>query len=152
MNGGLGKLGRYFDLNSVPDASGRSDLAALGAGCRPVSAGRGEGSTRTSGGETPGVGGEALVPGGECPPVKTLLHYLAVALGVLAKYFIRAVGEDGALSWLTVASSFVISAVMFPYVYKKVCDRRARGVVPYFVSLQHGFFFQTVLEQVADVL
>lgn len=80
------------------------------------------------------------------------LHYLAIVLGVLAKYFIASTHGDEQLNWLTVVSSLILSAVVYPYVYKRVCDPSLSTGMQYFVSFQNGFFFQTLLEEIQNKL
>ncbi|MEW6032528.1 MAG: hypothetical protein AB1645_06575 [Bacillota bacterium] len=82
----------------------------------------------------------------------TVLHYLALVLGVLAKFFIETASRGGTLSWVTVASSVILAAVAFPYVYRRVAAPGQTGAVQFFVSFQHGFFIQTVLEQVQRLI
>ena len=86
-------------------------------------------------------------PGGTT--VYVFLNYVGVFLGVAAKYFIQySHGGPDSFNWVTLVSSVILSAVIYPFVYKKVCDPRLSGGVQYFISFQHGFFFQTLLEEI----
>ncbi len=82
----------------------------------------------------------------------TFLHYLALVLGVMGKFFIEWATGDGRLNWFSLASAAILAAVVFPYVYRKVCDPRHPNGMQFFVSFQHGFFIQTVLEQVQRLI
>jgi len=133
----LGRLVEYFDLSRLPP--GRRSYRAHGLGpeeaCYPA-----------------GPAGEAAPPPPRPSPLHTLGHYVALALGVLAKYFIESAQGGARVSWVTVLSAVILAAVIFPYVYRRACDpAQARGM-QFFVSFQHGFFFQTVLEVVQGAL
>lgn len=86
------------------------------------------------------------------PGLSTLGHYLCVVLGVTAKFFIEQATGVARLDWTSLVSAAILSAVVFPYVYRKVCDREHPNMMQFFVSFQHGFFIQTVLEQVQRLI
>ncbi len=81
-----------------------------------------------------------------------LLHYLALTLGVLAKFFIQFTHGASRLNWLTLVSALILSAVIYPHVYKRVYDPDQNCGLQYFVSFQSGFFFQTLLEEIQNTL
>lgn len=80
--------------------------------------------------------------------VYVFLNYVGVAMGVGAKYFIEYSRGRMQFSWTIMVSSIILSAVIYPFVYKRICDPRRSGGVQYFISFQHGFFFQTLLEEI----
>jgi hypothetical protein len=91
-------------------------------------------------------------PGRPVPLIYTLLHYVALVLGVVSKCFIESLSRGGRMSWVTLVSSAILAAVVFPVVYKRVCDPTQVGSMQFFVSFQHGFFFQTILEEIQKAL
>ena len=86
------------------------------------------------------------------PLIYTLLHYVVLVLGVVSKCFIESLNRGGRMSWVTLASSAILAAVIFPSVYKRVCDLTQVGPMQFFLSFQHGFFFQTILEEIQKAL
>lgn len=90
--------------------------------------------------------------GCELPLSYTIGHYISLTLGVIGKFIIQATSGQIELSGWTLVSSAILAAVVFPFVYKRVCGPNHRGGMQFFVSFQHGFFFQTILEQVGQML
>ncbi len=91
-------------------------------------------------------------PGRPVPLIYTLLHYVVLVLGVVSKCFIESLNRGGRMGWVTLVSSAILAAVIFPFVYKRVCDPTQVGAMQFFVSFQHGFFFQTILEEIQKAL
>ena len=91
-------------------------------------------------------------PPGPVPLIYTVLHYVVLVLGVVSKCFIESLNRGGRMSWVTLVSSAILAAVIFPFVYKKVCNPTQVGAMQFFVSFQHGFFFQTILEEIQKAL
>jgi len=79
-------------------------------------------------------------------------HYLSVVLGVLGKYFLQFTSGESLFGWHTVVAAVILAAVVFPYVYRKAITRDGTDPTQFFVSFQHGFFIQTILEQVERML
>ena len=132
---------------------GRRFLAHFDLGFRPCSDYKAQSVIELPGHEEPDPGPGARLGserGGHRfgPVLYTLFHYLCLVLGVMGKFFIEAASGDGQVNWVSLASAAILSAVVFPYVYRKVCDPRHPNGMQFFVSFQHGFFIQTVLEQV----
>jgi len=98
-----------------------------------------------------------VLPGEEGPegapsPLYAVGHYLSVVLGVIGKYFLQFTSGRSHFSWHTIVASVILAAVVFPYVYRRVMSRNGSGAMQFFVSFQHGFFFQSILEQVERML
>ncbi len=96
--------------------------------------------------------GDTPAAPGSVTPTVALLHYVCLVLGVLAKFFLQFTHGDGTFDWLTLASSLIISAVVYPFVFRKTTDQSQNGVMRYFVCFQNGFFFQTLLEEIQNTL
>lgn len=100
----------------------------------------------------PGAAGSPAGPGCDLPFAYTVGHYVSLTLGVVGKFVIQAASGQAELGAWTLVSSAILAAVVFPFVYKRVCGPNHRGGMQFFVSFQHGFFFQTILEQVEQLL
>jgi hypothetical protein len=147
---GLGRGDRSLGTGGRGAGSGTGPPVAVASftlgECRPGPDGRSAGPTHPSRSRT----GRSGAGGGPRPapsPVYVFLNYAAVALGVAAKYFIQYSHGLMSFNWATLVSSAIVSAVLYPFIYKKICDPQAGGM-QYFISFQHGFFFQTVLEEI----
>jgi len=137
-------LGRHFDLTRREASPGPRPSP------RPLAAAPAGGESQPAP-AAPKEGAE-VCRSSALTPAQIAWHYVALAAGVLAKFFVEFARGEGQFNWLSLVSSLIISAVVYPFVYKKVCDPSQNGILSYFVAFQSGFFFQTLLDEIQNTL